>query len=311
MQDRTDDLTSEEQELLAKAGVSLRHLHAHHADCPRLELLQASRAGVLPEDAARSVATHVEHCAFCQVLSKDLMTEEFANASSDEARRVRQSVLAAARSKKSANAGGGRLGIWVWKAIPITVLSAVAAAFLVWLRVRPTVQPHPALTTVAQQTQKPANPTVLVWEKLPIKLQASAILVMRGASQTEAEKYAAELTAALRFYRDEEYLEAAKALGNVTKAFPRGVEGQLYLGITQLELKDAADAVVSLSAAQRLGSEQFRDDTAWYLALAYYGAGDVPNAAAQLQKLCEGSSSYAERACSGIRELGDQHSGNH
>ena len=311
MHDRMDDLTSEDQELLAKVGVSLGQLRAHHADCPRLEVLQASQAGVLPEDAGRSVAKHAEHCGFCQTLLKDSMTEEFANASSDEARRVWERVLAAAQNKKSAKAGGGLLEIWFWKAIPITVLSAVAVAFIVWLRVRPIVQPHPTQTTVAQQSQKPANPTGLVWEKLPIKLQASSILVMRGAPRTEAERYAAELTAALKYYRDDQYGEAATALGNVSKAFPHGIEGQLYLGITQLKLKDVADAVMSLSAAQKLGVEQFRDDATWYLALAYRDAGDVQNAAAELQKLCEGSSNYAERACSGIRELSDQHSGNH
>lgn len=311
MHDRTDDLTSEERELLAKAGVSLGELRAHHGDCPRLEVLQASQAGVLAEDTARSVAEHVERCAFCQILLKDSVAEEFANASSDEARRVWQRFLAAAQNKKSAKASGGLLGTWFWKAIPITVLSAVAVAFIVWLRVRPDVQPHPAQATISQQTQKPANPTVLAWEKLPIRLQASSILVMRGAPQTEAEKYAAALTAALRFYRDEQYAEAATALGNVTKAFPRGVEGQLYLGVTQLKLKDAANAVISLTAAQKLGVEQFRDDATWYLALAYRDAGDVQNAAAEMQKLCEGSSSYAERACSGIRELSDQQSGNH
>jgi len=311
MHDRMDDLTSEEQELLANAGVSLGQLRAHHADCPRLEVLQASQAGVLPEDTARNVAKHLEHCGFCQILLKDSMTEEFANASSDEARRVRQRVLDAAQDKKSARAGGGLLGIWFWKAIPVTVLSAVAVAFIVWLRVRPNVQSQPTPTSVAQQTQKPVNPTVLAWEKLPIKLPASSILVMRGAPQTEAEKYAVDLTAALKFYRDEQYAEAAKALGTVTKAFPRGVEGQLYLGITQLQLNDAAEAVISLTTAQKLGGEQFRDDATWYLALAYYDAGDIQNATAQLQKLCEGSSNYAERACSGIRELSDQRVGKH
>lgn len=310
MHDWTDDLTSGEQELLAKAGVSLGELRAHHGDCPRLEVLQASQAGVLAEDTARSVAKHVERCAFCQILLKDSAAEELANASSDAARRVWQRFLAAAQYKKSAKATGGLLGIRFWKAIPVTVLSAVAVAFIVWQRVRPNMQPHPALTTVARQTQKPANPTVLAWEKLPIRLQASSILVMRGAPQTEAEKYAAELAAALKFYRDDQYEETATALGNVTKAFPRGVEGQLYLGITQLKLKDAADAVVSLSTAQKLGVEQFRDDATWYLALAYRDAGDVQNAAAELKKLCEGSSNYAERACSGIRELSDQHRGN-
>ena len=129
--------------------------------------------------------------------------------------------------------------------------------------------------------------------------------------RTEQENYAAELTAALTFYRDENYAEAAKKLEAVAKQFPRGVESQLYLGVAQLRLQENAEAVTSLSAAQKLGAGQFRDDATWYLALAYRGTGDIENAAAQLQKLCQGASSYAERACAGIQESGTKPAESH
>lgn len=298
-----DDLTSEERELLGNSGGSLAELGADHADCPSLEILQAARAGVLPEDVAQSVAEHVEKCRFCQILRKDLTADELSDPNPDEALRVRQRVFAAVQEAKAAKASRGLLGLWFWKAIPATVLSAVAVAFFVWWRVHPTVQPHAAPAPVTQQKTGPSSPSVLAWEKLPIKLQAGSILVMRGEPRTEQEKYAAKLTAALAFYRDENYAEAAKALADVTKDFPRGIEGQLYLGISQLKLNDAEGALASLTAAQKLDGEQFRDDANWYLALAYRGSGDVQSALTALQKLCEGKSRYAERACAGMREL--------
>ena len=143
MNERLDDLTSEERELVGKSGASLFELRAQHADCPSLELLQGCRAGVLPEETARFLAKHMEKCAFCRILLKDLTTDELSNPSPEEARRVQQRVFAAVEQAKVAKAGGGLLGLWFWKALPVAVLSAVAVAFVVWLRVRPTAQPRP------------------------------------------------------------------------------------------------------------------------------------------------------------------------
>ena len=308
MTERMNELSPEEQELLREQGASLDSLREHHVDCPRPEVLMASQSGALPEETAQSVSRHVEKCAFCQILLKDMASDEFAQATVGEAQRVRARVFAQVGPRtNAAKAGGGFFAIWFWKALPITALAAAAIiAFVIWTRIHQSVSTVPGPAPVAQQQAPSATPSALVWEKLPIRLQASTILVVRGAPRTSQEKYAAALTSALAHYRDEKYPEAEQELAKVAKEFPRGVEGQLYLGVTQLALQKNAEAIAPLSAAQKLGTEQFRDDATWYLALAYRSSGDTQGALAQLQKLCQGKDSYTERACTGIRELGDK-----
>lgn len=75
---------------------------------------------------------------------------------------------------------------------------------------------------------------------------------LEGAAQTAPERYAADLTAALAFYRDDQYAEAAGQLARVSKGCPRGVEAQVYLRIPQLHLRRNAEAVAALATAQHL-----------------------------------------------------------
>lgn len=302
MKERRDDLAPEEQELLGSA--SLEVLRARHADCPQAEILLASQAGVLPADVSRAVAKHAETCAFCQVLLKELARDQFSDASAEEARRVRDRVLSAVAGQelKARKAAGGSSGSWWWKAVPVAVLSAAMVLFLVWIRLRSTSESASVPSSTVQQAPKQAAQSVLVWEKLPIKLQVGSLLITRGPRKAKQEQYAAALTSALSFYRDGDYADAEKKLRMVAQQFPQGVEGQLYLGITQLKLNE--NAIEALRAAQTLGPEQFRDDATWYLALAYRRAGDVKDAVAELKKLCEGNTkAYSERACTGVREL--------
>ncbi|HYL84025.1 MAG TPA: hypothetical protein VE263_07320 [Candidatus Angelobacter sp.] len=298
-----DDLTPEEKELLRGHGDSLEALRARHADCPRLEILLALQAGVLPEEKQKSVAVHLEKCAFCKVLLEDLASEEMTSATGEEAIRMRARVLAEVRNKaKSAKAGGGWPATWFWKAIPVTALAGAAIALLLWIRLHPTVTPA-SPEVVMQPTPKPLVPSSLQWEKLPIRLQAQSILVWRGKPRTAQERYAAELTAALAFYRDDKYAEATERLAKVVKDFPRGVEGQLYLGISDLKTDRDSDAVGPLQAARQLGPEQFRDDARWYLAIAYARTNNLQSTVAELQGLCQGKSDYASRACTAAKEL--------
>ena len=120
---------------------------------------------------------------------------------------------------------------------------------------------------------------------------------------TQVRSYAAQLTTALVFYQDDQYSEAVQHLAKVVKAFPSGVEAQLYLGISRLAVAQNAEAVEPLSAAQQMGPEQFRQDATWFLGLAYQRIHDAPHALSELQKLCSGKSDYSARACAGIQEL--------
>jgi hypothetical protein len=301
MTERKNDIGPDEAGLLKEFGTSFEGLRASHADCPKPELLLAAQSGVLSEETARSVGTHLEKCGFCKILLRDLNDGGVIATLPEEERRVRDRVMrAAGASEKTEKAGSGLLTVWLRRALPVAVLAGVVVVAVVWMYVHPQVTPVSPAPSVAVEPEKPA---ALQWEKLPVKLQASSILIWRGESRNAQEKYAAELTHALVYYRDGDYADAASQLGRVVKDFPRGVECQLYLGISQLALQQNSQAISALSAAQRLGSEQFRDDASWYLALAYARTGDTQNALTELQALCHGNGNYSQRACAGVREL--------
>ena len=187
--------------------------------------------------------------------------------------------------------------------MPTAALAGIVLAVVVWIRFHQPIGPVPAPATADVQPVKTAAPSVLQWEKLPLKLQASSVLVMRGKPRTAQEKYVAELTGALAPYRDDNFSEAAQKLTKVTQVFPDGVEAQLYLGISQLSLQKNAEAIPPLAKAQQLGPQTFREDATWYLALALQREGNTKQSVAELGKLCQGKSSYSQRACTGVQEL--------
>jgi TolA-binding protein len=306
MNDQKNDIEPDERKLLEEFGTSFEALRAKHADCPKPELLLASQAGVLEGKAAKDVVAHLEKCGFCWILLRDLTDAELTAARPEEERRVRERVLKATRGSAKAETADRLLAAWFSKGLPVAALAVVALAVVVWVRLHRPAAPVSTPATVAVQSAQPAAPSVFQWEKLPIKLQASSILVWRGKPRTAQEEYATELTAALAYYRDDNYAEAAQQLAKVVQAFPDGVEAQLYLGISRLQLQQNAEAIVPLSAAQKLGPELFREDATWFLALAYERTRDTQKALAELQRMCQRESSYSQRACTGIQELSAQ-----
>jgi tetratricopeptide repeat protein len=304
MNERKNDIGPDEEELLKELGTSFEALRASHADCPKPEILLAAQAGVLGEETAKSVSAHLQKCTFCKILLRDLTDGEVLAALPEEERRVREQVLRAAGvSAKPAKAGGQLFAVWLTWALPVAALAGVVLAVVAWMRLHPAVAPVSSAPTVAVEPTRPATPSVLQWEKLPVRLQAGSILVWRGAPRNEQEKYAAELTHALVYYRDGDYAEAVQQLAVVAKNFPRGVEAQLYLGISHLALQQNTEAIPALLAAQALGAEHFSEDASWYLALAYARSGDKEKALMELQKLCQEKGSYSQRACAGVQEL--------
>jgi tetratricopeptide (TPR) repeat protein len=303
MNDSKNDIGPDEQELLEKFGTSFEDLRAHHTDCPKPEVLLASHAGVLDAETARNIGSHLEKCDFCRILLRDLTDAGLYAARPEEERRVHERVLRAAKAAgKAEAAGGGLLAVWFRRAVPVAALAAVALAAVVWLRLHP-VTPVPTQATVEVKQVQPQASSVLQWEKLPIKLQASSVLVLRGKPQNAKEKYAADLTAALASYRDDNYSQAAQQLAKVAQEFPGGVEAQLYLGISRLQLQQNAEAIAPLSSAQKLGPAQFSEDASWFLALAYERTHDTSKAIDLLQKMCQDKGVYSQRACAGIQEL--------
>ena len=303
MNEPMDDLGPEEKEMLGERGGSLKALRTQHADCPRPEVLLALQTGTLPPETSKRIMAHTEKCNFCQILLTDLASEELLSATAEEENRVREWVLSATKPEiKNAKAGAGFRSMWFWTAIPATALAGAAIVLLVWVRLHQTEPPRSVPVAVVQPP-KPIAPPELQWEKLPIRLQAGSVLIWRGKPRNAQERYASELMSALAFYKDDRFTEAAESLEKVVKDFPNGVEGLLYLGISDLKLERNTNAIAPLRAAQLAGPEQFRDDATWYLAMALLRVGETQACLAELQKLCGGKSSYVSQACAAIKEL--------
>jgi hypothetical protein len=304
MNNRKHDVEPDERELLEEFGTSFEAVRAGHAGCPKPEILLAANAGVLDEQTARHVAAHLGQCGFCRMLLADLTDAELLAARPDEERRVRERVLkAAGPSAKARAAGVGLLALWLRQALPVAALAGVVLVAVIWVRLHRPVAPVSNPVTVTVQKTPPAAPSFLQWEKLPVKLEATSILVWRGAPRTDQERYASELTAGLASYRDDRYAEAARQLAKVAESFPRGVEAQLYLGISRLYLQQNAEALPALAAARQLGTGEFRDDATWYLAVAHQRLGQGSAALTELRNLCGGRGNYARRACDGMKQV--------
>jgi len=77
----------------------------------------------------------------------------------------------------------------------------------------------------------------------------------------------------------------------------------LYLGVCYLHLNDAARAAEILSTARENAPSELVDDVDWYLAIADARAGNLPRARAELNRLCDGGSDVALKACLAAAEL--------
>ena len=304
MNDRNSDAGPEENELLEAVGTSLEYQRKAHADCPTPDVLLASQAGVLDETTSSKVAAHLANCTFCRILLRSLSDFELATARPDEESRIRERVLQSTQPAPNDKPAvmRTRRRSWVFGLAFAAAACAVLVAVLA-RRFHSNRQPVPPVASLPQQPQRPQAPSVFVWEKLPVRLQASTVLVLRGGQQANRRTYAGQLTTALTSYQDDHYAEAEQQLATLAKAFPNGVESQLYLGICRLALEQNAEAIPPLVAAQKLGPGRFRQDATWFLALAYRRLQDSARSSAQLQKLCSGKSEYATRACTGIHEL--------
>jgi tetratricopeptide (TPR) repeat protein len=303
MRDREYPLDPEEMEFLEKLGTSVAEQRALHSGCPAPHMLMAAQSEVLPEETSRNIREHVKKCALCRVLAQDLLDEELAAPRPQEEARIRAHVLSAGSAfPKAKSAAIGGFWLFLRRAAPIASLAAVALAVL-WLGIHPTTPRSPARPVAVEPQPRAAAPSVFQLEKLPVKLGTGAVLVWRGAPRNKQEKYAAELGAALAFYNNDNFSEAAQRLTVVAEKYPRQPEAHLYLGVSELYLQQNSEAIESLKAAQHYGGKLFVDDAAWYLALGYKRASEKQLALGELEKLCRGKSAYAQKACAGIQEL--------
>ena len=300
MRETFKDLEPEEEELLKDLAGPVRAMRARHQQCPSPPIIRAAAAGVLPEETNASVLKHLESCALCRALARDMDSLDLPRPAPEEARRIEAKVLGnrGEASQRIFPVGWS----WLWRPAPVAALAAVAllVAGLVYVSRSP-APPQPTQVAVAPSPPEPS--TVFRLEKAAARLPMAAVLVWRGEGRSAQERFLRELKLALDPYLADNFSEAADRLEKLTKKYPRAAEPYFYLGVSQLFVKQNAQAIQSLERAKQLARGSMAQDTSWYLSLAYQRAGETAKARAELQMLCQGKGDLAARACTGLQEL--------
>ncbi len=284
---RKNDFDAEERDFVTRVKLPA---------CPEVGLLFSAREGILAADQAHEVEAHLAGCEVCRTLLGDLETIDFGNPTAIDAAntrdRIRRSASGAFAPAKLKREPGFRR--WL---VPALALAACAVLALILVRsFKSEPAPAPSATQVAQARPLPDVPL----EKLAIHVDASALLATRGSSTTGP---GTELAKALAPYQKGDYAEAAQRLGNLAQKYPQDPTVALYLGVTDLLLDRNQEGARNLENAVKLNEGARLADSQWYLGIADLRVKDALAATTVFHALCEGNSSYRERACTIESEL--------
>jgi cytochrome c-type biogenesis protein CcmH/NrfG len=266
------------------------------APCPPPELVQAARAGVLPEALQERIARHVERCRACQALGEALDDASVGTLTAEEHERI----LARVRTGLAPSTRPWfRNRRWPLYAAAAGVALAIGSLLMWQFRGAPTASAPPQ---VALNRQPATAPPVFRLVKPAIQGPGAPDILLRGSPKPgEAE----DLARALEPYRTDAFAEVARRLRAVISRHPQSAAGYFYLGVSEMFLDRNAEAVTALQAADRLAKNDANlgREIAWYLALAYHRSGQSGRAADALNALCTGQGPRSARACVAIREL--------
>jgi tetratricopeptide (TPR) repeat protein len=182
-------------------------------------------------------------------------------------------------------------------------MTVLAMGYLVVWRLTPESR-APAPQTMARAAQPSGAPSVFHLEKLPTRLPAGGLL-WRGTPTDDRRAELQDLARALDPYEQDDFAEAARRLGAFTARRPQNAMAHLYLGISELFLGRHQEAVVALTSAQRLPSDdpELSSHAAWYLAMAHQRLGQRDRARALLDSLCQGATIRSALGCAASLEL--------
>lgn len=279
MQSRKNDLDRDEQEL-----VSLVELPR----CPDAALLYAVHEGVVTEGKAAEVSAHLEHCEVCRTLFADLEAIGFGTPTELESVAIRKRIEkhAPRAFAPAAEAPWLRRNWWV----PAFAMAACAVVAVLLLRTTHTNPPAPQIS----QVQTPAVPDIPL-EKLPIHVDASALLATRGGNNRGPS--GPELARALAQYQKDDHVAAAQLLKGLAAKYPEDGTVRLYLGVSELFLGQNDTAASDLAVATKSNEGARLADAQWYLVVADFRLKSVEAALPLLNELCETKNSYTTRAC--------------
>lgn len=298
-----------ELELSAELTAAVGKLRAKSPLCPKPELLQAARSGVLPPDLAEKVNRHLDGCRLCQSMSSDLEALDSASAELDAAgrKRIWKRIQAGISGQNAATNVRAQSAWWSLWLRPLPVAATAVAAIALAFGIRLLSDRQPSISTA--RTHTPASlpaPSVFRLEKVPVVLPASAAIVWRGRENPFARQ-SKDLKQALAPYELNNYAQSAQRLQRLRKKYPRMAEAPFYLGVCQLFLNENEDAARSLQDAVNLAGPPLADEAAWYLALAQYRTGKTDVASSLLEPVCHSGGKDSGRACAGIKELEARH----
>lgn len=261
--------------------------------CPEPELVSAAGQGVLPARLAGAVTRHVEQCAPCRALQRDLAALEPVGPTAEERRRIEERIEQAVGRRWWTAVAAGSSWRWALAAAAAVLVVAAVAGGRWWLTPAPVATPA--------RLPWPTGPTAPVaaqypLEKPPVRVPLAAVLVWRGASSAGQDRHLAELGEALVPYQADDFAEAARRLQALT-ARRTDPEADFYLGVCRLFLADHAGAVAALRRARAAGAPAMATDASWYLGMAYLSAGQHREAATEFRDLCAAGGAHQAAAC--------------
>ena len=295
MKTPADGWDAAERDALPELGPELEALRRRHsADLP-VDLLQAAREDVLPDQLQRDAKRYLAQDRWARTLIDDLAATRLALPRDDEDRLLRR--IRGARNER------GRRPAWRWFMQPqyvfATLAVIVAAGSVTWYLDRDEVLP-PAQREEAPVAAREPIAFALPLEKPAVKLSLAA-LTWRGGDRDKS--LAERLRPGLDAFRTSDYTTANQELARVSAEFPEAVEPVYYQGVARLFLNDVSGALDSLSAAARLADASFGADVAWYLAIAEERAGRMAEARAHVASVCESKSARSAEACAVLPKL--------
>ncbi len=296
---RRDAFDEQDDALPGDLRAQFDELAARHRADPPSDVLRAADAEALPPPAQASLAAGLAASRWQQgVVRSTTAASEEAALDPDSADRL----LARIRREVEAHDVARRAAIR-WRVFGVIGFAAALVILTTAVVVRrPAPQQVPeearALPSSAVATVPPVFRIPLT--AAPVKLTARA-LVLR--SDGREASFADEAAPAFDAYRAGNYHAAAEAFARIAPRYPASIEVPFYLGVSRLMTGDAPGAATVLQAARALDDPTFRDDVAWYLAIAAERSGDAATARASLAGLCTGSSPRAARACDAAAAL--------
>jgi tetratricopeptide (TPR) repeat protein len=256
--------------------------------CPDPALLYSAREGVLPDDQAERIRSHMSQCDVCTHLFEDLDSIAFGTPTPVEAAHIRDRIQRQApRAFERAQPTEGWIRRRWW--VPTLALAACGAVAVFVLK--PTDTERPA-AQVADSRPLPEVPL----EKLAIHVSPSALLATRGASDG-TQPSPSELARSLQKYQSDDYAGAAEQLKPLAEKYPQDGTVRLYLGVSELFLKDHDEAAGDLAAATNVNDGARLADSEWYLGIAQLRRKKRDSAFVLFHDLCQGKSGYSQRAC--------------